>query len=446
MKVRVERLFISIIAVSLCMLWKSSTLIFTLNGEQAASDLVPESTVGRMSKSGNSTTKPYFILHIGPPKTATTYIQCNLQQLSKGLAYDDSYFFVGKSCPGSSSKMENKETSIPGHYLMMGLNDANSHNRGYEALKSRMDYHLRNGNNVIYSNEAFANHLIDQNSTWDCLQSMLVGWNVRVVIGYRHYFDWIRSFYYQTNKHNSKLDKKWPNQGNGKPHPSFISFLEYHIKRKEDGDLSADGGLKNNAFGHHLTISAYKKFSSHFDDIQFLNLYDEEDMITDFVCRILPNADKTCQKLRTSTKKDKEEAHSLAKRASKSFDAHRISEAAFNMGYISKSSPKEVVVEMVNKKLEETGIKSLSKFRTCPSPALVDRLLNVSIEYEIEMLEISKGYISIAEKEKAKNAHVFMYQKDEAENRFCDIDPELVLNNETWVNSLSNIGNKTARS
>ena len=449
MKINIEAFYILIVTLAFLTIWKSSTYTSTQKEGRASTDVVLRSLLNHVSNETknhskrsigtNPTTKPHFILHIGPPKTATTYIQCNLQKLSEVLADDDSYFFVGKNCPGSSSSMKNNETSIPGHFLMMGLNDANTHNRGYEALKARMDYHRLKGSNIIYSNEAFANHLIDQNSTWNCLRSMLSGWNVRVVIGYRHYFDWIRSFYYQTNKQHSKLEKKWPNQDNGRRHPSFISFLEYHLQRKESGDLSIDGGLKNNAFGHHLSISSYKKYSSHFDDIKFLNLHKDEDIITDFVCRILPDAKKTCHRLRFE--KDIEEvAHSVAKRASQSFDAHRISEAAFDRGLISKVSPKEVVVKMVNDRLKEVGVKALSAFLNCPSPSLVLRFLNISIDYELEVLELMKGKLSKSEKDAAKTVHLSMYRKDEAANRFCDLDPELLLNNRTWAEHLSTIG------
>jgi hypothetical protein len=342
--------------------------------------------------------------------------------------------------------MENDERSIPGHYLMMGLNEPNTKNRGYEKLKSRMDYHRAKGNNIIYSNEAFTNHLVDQNATWDCLKTMFSGWNVRVVIGYRHYFDWIRSWYYQTHKQNAKLDQFWPDQDRGRPHPSFLDYLDYHLQRREAGNLSVDGGLKNDAFGHHLTISAYKKFSPHFDDIQIIDLYDE-DMFSDFVCRVLPNAAKTCRKLRTVTEKGKHEVtHGLATRASQSFDAHRIAEAAYDKGYIPKSSPKKKVVKLLKTRIEKLPKESLSKFLVCPTTPLVSRLLNVSIEYEYEMLEISRGELSASEKEKAKNTHLLMYRQDEANERFCDIDPVLILKSEDWVTFLSEIGKSTAKS
>lgn len=440
---KLERLLNLMIAIAVCFLWSAWNFLSFQDEEHAPTGfLLPSHPI---SRNGNvvenvTSTKPYFIFHIGPPKTATTYIQCHLHRLSKELADDDSYYYVGKTCPGAS-KLENNEKNIPGHFLIMGLNDATKANRGYEALKSRMDHHRMNGNNIIYSNEAFTNHLIDQNATWNCLKSMLAGWNVRVVIGYRHYFDWIRSFYYQTHKQNRNLDAMWPNQGRGRAHPSFLSFLDYHLQRKETGDLSVDGGFKNYAFGHHLTISAYNKFSPHFDDIKFLDLHDDEDIFTDFVCNILPDAEKTCNKLRTATQKEKE-PQGVVKRALQSFDAHRLVEAAFDKGYISAASPKKVVVEMVNKKIEATGIDSRPEFLMCPSPTLVARLLNVSIQFENEMLEINKQ--GTADKAKAKSAHVSMYQKSEEDGRFCEVDPELVLKDEAWVTILSKIGEDTA--
>jgi len=453
MKIKIEWFYVLLVAIATFTVWKSSTFISIQNEGQVTNnvDVVLQSLLNHVSNGTNQSRgsvdtnparKPHFILHIGPPKTATTFIQCNLQKLSEALSNDDSYYFVGKNCPGSSSYIGNNETSIPGHFLIMGLNDANTHNRGYEALKSRMNYHHLKGNNIIYSNEGLANHLIDQNLTWNCLQSMLTGWDVRVVIGYRHYFDWIRSFYYQTNKQHSRLEKKWPNQGNGRRHPSFISFLEYHLQRKESGNLSIDGGVQSDAFGHHLTITAYKKYSSYFDNVQLLNLYNDENIMTDFICRILPDAGKTCHRLRFNEDIVKEE-HNMVNRASQSFDAHRISEAAFDRGLISKGSPKEVVVKMVSKKLEETGVKSLSMFLTCPSSSLASRVLDVSINYEIEMLELTKGKVSKSEKNRAKAAHVSMYRNNEAKNRFCDLDPELLLNNRTWVKILSTIGEIT---
>lgn len=401
----------------------------------------------------DSPKNPYFIFHIGPAKTATTYIQCGLHKLSKDLADGDSYYFVGKTCPKMKSEMENGESGIPGHYLVMGLNDGKTENRGYEKLKARMDYHMSKGNNIIYSNEAFSNHLMDQELTWDSLTTLLEGWNVRVVIGYRHYFDWIRSFYYQNHKQNSNLNKKWPNDSRGKAHPSFLSFLDYHLQRREAGDLSVDGGLANRGFGHHLTISAFNKFSPHFADIRILNLHDYEnrsdDLLQDFVCRILPSAKHTCNALKKKsheTGNDSQHAM-IAKRPLQSFDAHRIAEAAFEKGYITDASPKEVVVKRIETKIKETKIDSRSEFLACPGEDLVIRLLNTSIAFENEMLAFDHNRAKpLSTSDERKALHVSLYKKSEAEGRFCEVDPEAVLKENEWIEILSKIGKETLHS
>ena len=58
----------------------------------------------------------------------------------------------------------------------------------------------------------------------------------------------------------SYLHKKfmlWPHEKNAKSHPSFHSYLEYHLKRFETGDIEVDDF---HAYGQHLSLSAYKKF------------------------------------------------------------------------------------------------------------------------------------------------------------------------------------------
>eukprot|EP00536_Pseudo-nitzschia_multiseries_P008583 jgi/Psemu1/305814/fgenesh1_kg.220_\ len=146
MKTKVEKL-LAILAFTAIVFnfWISSTLI-AADGKSPSHgtiasfllppkflDTVKHITTATGTGTANST-RPYFILHIGPPKTATTFIQCGLQKLSKELADDDSYYFVGKHCAWSHSTMENGEKSIPGHFLIMGLNDAKTQNRGYIAL------------------------------------------------------------------------------------------------------------------------------------------------------------------------------------------------------------------------------------------------------------------------------------------------------------------------
>jgi hypothetical protein len=454
-----EKALLFIVAFAALVVWKSSRYLVstatTLDSNTLAASQKRISATANKNKSNNhqrlkSDDLPIFLLHIGPPKTATTTIQCGLHHLSKSLAEEDSYFYVGKSCPQYGSTMENNETSVAGHHLLMGLNGGNPQTRGYIALKERMDHHLAQHHNMIYSNEGFAHHLEDKNVTWQCMQSLFDGWHVRIVIGYRHYFEWIRSLYYQQYLNPKKYKLNWPGQKNkGLEHPSFLWYLDYHLHRFETGNLSKDGGHHAPAFGHHLSLSTYKKFVPYFDDIQFFNLYGEGDLVTNFVCEMLPDVQHTCQSLQSHQRHTASDAlptavHGLNKRASKSFDAQRIAEAAFEQGIVGVSSPKPSVVERIEEKIAETRVDTNPKFLSCPSSSLEERFFNASLTFELEMLAIHHPYMPPARLKEAQNTHRNMFDASKAGWKFCEINPQVVLQDKAWQTFLSDVGATTA--
>jgi hypothetical protein len=366
-----------------------------------------------------------------------------LHHLSEQLANYDHIYFMGKTCP-QLPEMSNNEIAIAGHHLLMGLNSGNSETRGYQALKSRMHYHYHYGNHMVYSNEGFANHMEDKNVTWKVLQDLFVGWNVRIVIGYRHYFEWIRSLYYQQYLNAKKYKLNWPNQGKGQEHPSFLWYLDYHLKCYETGNLSVDGGHHAPAFGHHLSLSTYKKFAPYFDDIQFFNLYEHGDIVTNFVCKVMPAAYHTCKGLKAqASKKEEVDVQGLLRRVSKSFDTYRIAEAAYARGIIDPNIPKPDVIEQIEAKVKEEKLESNEYFLACPIPTLEARFLNASIAFEKEMLFISHGDQATTKVlNKASSEHRKQFEAAKAEFRFCEVDPNLVLKDADWLAFLTQVGNQ----
>ena len=264
---------------------------------------------------------------------------------------------------------------------------------------------------------------------------MFPEWNVRVVVTYRHYFDWIRSFYYQTYKGSKKNHQKI--------HPSYTDFLDSNLRMKQAGKLSADTGKIPQMWGHHLAVTALKKFSAHFPDIQYQNLHDsEEDLVTDFVCRILPNADNTCRKLRNATtRKSKHQATRL----SGSISGYRILEAALDQGIVRLGKKnyypnKKRLADLIELKIGDMEPSSLKDYLECPSQALVARLLNVSAQFETEFFELGKGKpMTTMEKEQAMDNQFALYRKNEAAGKYCDLSPALILKNEAWVGFLEKL-------
>ena len=471
-------------------------------------DVLPATTQTQTQRQEQQ--RPTLTLHVGPPKTATTSIQCGLHHWSDQLAVEDSIYYIGKPCPKMGSVLPNNETTLNGHKLLMCLIDGNTHCGGYDEFHTRLRRHKSLDHDVVYSNEGFANHLVDDDVAWDALKRLLDGWNVRVVIGYRHYFEWIRSLYYQQTLNKKFYKLNWPGQnGVGRPHPSFLTYLDYHLTRYETNDLSVDGGHSAHSYGHHLTLSTYKKYAKHFDDIQVLDLYtstsssstpsttttstaateetlsdNSHDIITQFVCHMIPNAIKTCGRIKkewtvsnsipssstvtgvdiagnqnnnnnnnnnnspsgTSTK--------IQRRASKSFDAQRIAEAAYEIGYIDKSMSKEKIVKQIEKELSRwsmgdqnnssTPTQPPHDFLSCPSQSLERRLIDASIQFEKNIRDLasqsSVSFFNEDDWETVRQRHLSLFEKAKRDRRFCEVDTEKLLSEKEWNTFLRQLG------
>ncbi len=367
--------------------------------------------------------RPFFVLHVGPPKTATTTIQCGLDAWSLELAQQDSYYFLGKRCPYSNGTMDNGESGIPGHHLMMGLINANPHSRGFEKLKARMEHHLSHGNNIILSIEAMSNHLEDRPETWDLFLSLFRGWNVRIVVAYRHYFDWIRSMYFQQHI-GKKYRELWPHQ-KGLAHPLFHEFLHYHLDRWEKGESSNDG----HSWGQHLSLYAIQYFSKHFRDVQVFDLHQQGDVFTNFICQMIPGATNTCHHLR---KKASLESN-MMKRESHSFDADRLALAAYNEGILHKNIRRTDAVQKVANYLLSTDDLSDRNHLVCLSDGLKARFLNASLWFESEVaLSKSKGGDIQTVFHRNVVDHIQSFHKAVDGAKFCEVNTESILMLENW--------------
>jgi hypothetical protein len=384
------------------------------------------------TSSNNNTHKPYFILHVGPPKTATTTIQCGLGDFSIPLAVNDSYYFVGKQCPNQKGDIPNGEQQIPGHHLMMGIIYGNPTSRGVEKLQSRMKHHHGMGNNMIFSLEAMAGRLEDKETVWDMFGSLFEGWHLRIVVAYRHYFDWIRSMYFQSYIGDKYL--RWPHEKNGQPHPSFQEYLGYHLQRWQSNDIDYDDPR---AFGQHFSLSAFRKFARHYEDVQIFNLHQGGDPLANFVCKMLLTAHTVCQTL-SERYQDLNEAAADVHRVSHSFDADRLAIAAYEKGLVDgRKIPKKKLVKEIVKYLKETQISTDIDYLQCLPEPLEAQFLNASLTFERDLmadahrLNPSNGFYQ------NETDHISLFQTAIAKRKFCEIDPAEVLKNESWVQFFS---------
>jgi hypothetical protein len=342
--------------------------------------------------------------------------------LSGELAKADSYYFMGKRCPQFNGTMANGEEGIPGHRLMLGLNDANPQSRGFEKLKDRMKYHHARGNHMIFSIEAMSNHLEDRPETWKVFLSLFEGWNVRIVVAYRYYFDWIRSMYFQQHiGRNYRI--KWPDQ-KGLAHPSFHEFLSHHLERWEERNPTNDG----HSWGQHLTLHAMQYFGNHFDDVQIFDLHQDGDVLTNFVCQMLPNASNMCRRLKHDAFID-----IGIKRESHSFDADRLAFAAYSSGLLNKKIDRVAAVKEIASQLRKTGDLSVAQNLACLTDEMASKFLNASLWFDDQVGgSHPHGDVSTAFVRRTPPDLVEAFQSANRSGKFCEIDPDVVLRLPHW--------------
>ena len=253
-------------------------------GSEPTMALFPHyNTQSKLDKTKNI---PKFVFHIGIPKSGTTSIQCGLAKLSKELASQESYYFIGKPCPEQGlENLGNNETPVNGHWLPQELDKGKLGNIGAK-LNATLQRHLRHDDGrtsttgIIFSSEVFATDKwkADQPG-FDLLKSMLKGYSVRIVVGYRRYFEWLPSFIYQ----EIIL-------------PTFI-YQQDALQPSQHSMVELIRGLLNTtATTLHMTTRAIKIWSAQFDDVYVFNMNQEGDLVTNFVCQALPgHLTNTCR-------------------------------------------------------------------------------------------------------------------------------------------------------
>jgi hypothetical protein len=376
----------------------------------------------------NSTTTnatQYFILHIGPPKTATTSIQCGLNKFSRALARKDNYYFLGQSCRlGTVVTMANGEESILAFDMLKELNTLNT--TYLRALKVRVQAHYTLGHHLILSSEHFISKLHDKNRIWGYLKRLTAGFKVKIVIAYRHYFQWIASMYYQQHYRNEYMT--WPHSG-GSVHPSFQSYLTTHLDNWESSNRTNTGSRRST----HHSLWALLLWSKHFDDVHIFDLHQEGDTFTNFVCQTLPSATSFCNALKHLLDGGIVDGELVVKRVSTDYHAERVVEEAYLKGLIRRDVTKNNTVHVAREAIVKHSVHKNPDYLDCIPQSLEDRLKNASLTF-MELLYRADGrQLSDVRWDEAVNEHNTMFDKTKAQGKYCDIHPTNFLQNTTLL-------------
>lgn len=330
--------------------------------------------------------RPWLVLHVGPPKTGTTTIQYGLEKSALQLAKEDNVYYIGI--------VLNKIARVGGengdpNVTMFRRKDFISPVIPLKEFTEVLRSHKRNKHNVVISSEHLTHELINRPNYWKQMFKNLFlssrnyttdsgggggggddepffGFKVKVVVTYRHFYQWLPSWWAQSHlslstkhglpplktnssdSHNdSKLLYRYPGYIPGVV--EYVEWFLHNIEHYTDPNINITS-YPNNVVPYpdpeprknlvsptsHPSIWSYLQWSStpelydrvdvfdmhqqnrreqHYDEKHDSNTIDDDNitepqkggepnLFADFVCQMLPTAPKTCHYLNNQTYDD----------------------------------------------------------------------------------------------------------------------------------------------
>jgi hypothetical protein len=167
----------------------------------AAAEVAPATAEVEVEAAPATTTtnKPTLLLHLGPPKTSTTYLQCILTNMMDTLALDN-YVYVGLHV----WQCLKNETQIPdplntGTDFLLENQQVATAGLSPSFLNQLRDSHEK-GQNAIIMNECFNEFLPEHRQL--IYDELSANWNVKLIMNYRRVYECLPSYYNQNHKPN----------------------------------------------------------------------------------------------------------------------------------------------------------------------------------------------------------------------------------------------------
>ena len=191
--------------------------------------------------------QPIAVLHIGPHKTGTSSIQCDLTHYQDDLLGKASIAYLGRTySPCISNKIHNNvSSSFKAHELIS--NNPSQIQSIWNQLDAKLRYFSKQKISVVLSDEVFARNIASDSTNNDMrhelynLCSRYYPGQVHVVVMYRRYYEWMLSRWNQGNKpydntnyQYREIYRKWPSEG-GQASQTFPSYMSKKMSPRKGG-------------------------------------------------------------------------------------------------------------------------------------------------------------------------------------------------------------------
>jgi hypothetical protein len=406
---------------------------------------------------------PYFVIHMGPPKTATSSIQEELtSRHQQSLLEADNYMYVGAYLKaGKLLKFANYSAS---NAIKQAMTDLTCHSAVHKARATHntMVSTTNNtntttvtipypkcwhnflqaldeseGKNILISQEIMSFRLMKTKTglapvDWEALQQALSGrWNLLVVVGYRRLTEWVPSAKQQNERWSLQKPAMngWPGLGNGKgqhSQPLFPYALEFISVI--DGSKRRPKWLHNNGrmFKYLYTNNVIELLDAAAPNIpvKILNLHLPETLLVSFFCQVLPGAEKNC----ASSRQLAAAAGASEKRVNPAQSAayDMLATAAAGQGLVDRGAWSRRAVAVAARGYHERVLNRTRWILQCPRERELKLYLNSSLRVEEELLP--DFYATDA----GEKQHRADFSAAVARKKYCWIDANAVLKQSVW--------------
>ena len=380
----------------------------------------------RISHSHNTTTtsinqqrSPVLYLHVGPHKTATTTIQEALIRFKEELS-NDSIAFMWRGDKERFSKD-----------ILCTSQKYRANRSNYSCLfttRNVLESQIKLGNDFVFSDEFLGTELADtkDQNHLDQFRTLSKDWDVRIIMGYRPWFEYIVSRHNQYFKPDfaKPLMAFWPGEGGFVAPPivdpswtgrelvlNWTSTVNFTERPNKQFDI-------NNAI-----LGTYETFSSYFENVVVLDI-NEGDVLETLFCSVMENAATACNRY-----KSLEKARHANKATLLAYD--QIACAAFQSKrfWFDGLTRKDVKywVKHYHKKVRNRTFFDLPL--VCPSEEYVKGLFETSLDIERKVFPNRTNHTSLEE-----SFATFLSGK-----KLCHVNTTAVLADENWIALFQNL-------
>jgi len=238
--------------------------------------------------------RPWLLVHIGPHKTGTSTIQCELSFLKEYLRNRSSTEYIGRvyrSC--LSDPTAHVSNTIDTRSLVRCLDQHSdsspcSDREEWIEFARLLEKLAANQTNVIMSDEAISRAKLTDSNLRLFNATVSEHFRVKLVVVYRRYWEWLLSMHNEKYKPRSyrKRFRIWPDEQGGE---SMESFPVYYRRLLQ---WQGFGGYQMAAERQDVHAAYYLKeqFRRHFDDVRIFNMHQQTGTLLDnFVQTIVPD-------------------------------------------------------------------------------------------------------------------------------------------------------------